>query len=283
MDPFIASINSKGGFINSKGCLINFHIQNPKSQSIIAFNILTKTIMKTNLCYILMVLGILSVSCEGERGEQGITGEPGDNCWTILGDVNGDGETNSLDCVGVDGVDGNNCWDTNNDGIADPDEDVNKDGNHDVLDCQGSDGQNSNFTAQKLEIDVSQVDTDLTQVNIAHPEITSELLQNSTLIFFLEDIEDNTFLAIPGRSDAQNRQYDVVLAPGEVILGVSDYDGFNDYGWIEDSWDTLHITIITIDPDAINGKSTQQDVLASLKLAGVDVTNYQEVMAHFGL
>jgi len=122
----------------------------------------------------------------------------------------------------------------------------------------------------------------LLRIYITFPvdELTNEILATHTLIFYLEDIDDNTYLAIPGRDFFHDRQYDISVSPGEVTLTMSDYDGGVPAGWIIGLYENLHITMVEINPDATAGKSSIED---ELKKAGVDIANYHEVMKYYGL
>ena len=67
-----------------------------------------------------------------------------------------------------------------------------------------------------------------------------------------------------------------------VRINLRDFDG-NPVDWAEDEWDILHITLIQNNESSMSGKNGGQALKAQLKTAGVDISDYHAVMAHFGL
>tara|TARA_R110002051_G_scaffold310482_1_gene383691 strand:+ start:4302 stop:4898 length:597 start_codon:yes stop_codon:yes gene_type:complete len=145
----------------------------------------------------------------------------------------------------------------------------------------GTNGEDGNANVKKIVIDVTSLPTDSSVVEISVPELTAEVLQNNTLIFFLEVSDGSGFLAIPGGTSGSGKQYNVsVLASGKVYLLVSTFDGNAPINWSANTFKNLHITMI--ETSSLQGKS-QEGVLANLKANGVDITNYHEVMQYLGL
>ena len=230
-------------------------------------------------------------------------------------DVNNDGNFDGLDCQGVDGTNGangTNCWDLNGNGVADidvddpdsdKDEDINNDGQVDALDCQGANGQqgdpgqDGNANVRKIEVDLTNDDNFLFGGGVIFVKagLTIEDVENHTLLFFFETVatdDFSIFQAIPGYSSVTNRFYGVGLSPdlGDTLpnddytvrINLRDFDG-NPVDWAEDEWDILHITLIQNNESSMSGKNGGQALKAQLKTAGVDISDYHAVMAHFGL
>jgi hypothetical protein len=121
--------------------------------------------MLTRNALLVLSFGCAPVTEQGLSGQDGSSGNDGQNCWDANGngeadlaeDVNGDGIVDVADCQGADGqpgTDGQDCWDTDGDGQPDPEEDINGDGEVDVDDCQGgssSDTADSGDTGEPSE------------------------------------------------------------------------------------------------------------------------------------
>ncbi|WP_421805564.1 collagen-like triple helix repeat-containing protein [Flagellimonas sp.] len=190
-----------------------------------------------------LAMNLALVSCSGEDGEQGAQGLPG--------------EQGPQGPQGAQGPQGE----------------------------QGEAGQDGNANVSKLiydfTLDGNEPAPEQNIIEIDLPELTNEILTSYTLIFFLEDIDDNFYLAIPGRDFFNDRQFDIAMTTGQLRLTVSDYDGWSfQFGWIPGLYERLHITMIEINPDTMGGKNS---VANDLKSAGVDITNYHEVMEYYGL
>jgi len=178
------------------------------------------------------------MSCSGEDGDVGPQGESGENgyhCWDTNTnrsndpeeDTNDDGEWNNLDCIGMDGLNGENginCWDLDADFMNDPEEDTNEDGKWDVTDCQGADG---NADVQKIILDLNDADIFFSTLELAVPQLTSEILQEYVLLFHFEyvSIGGSSYFSIPGGLAQWDRSYNVTFAPGFVYIIVSNFDG----------------------------------------------------------
>jgi len=197
----------------------------------------------------------LIVSCSGEDGEQGIQGEPGENCWEAPGvtDINNDGKIDISDCLGQDGE-------------------------------QGESGTDGNANVQKLTWDLSQTPAGESSIPIIVPEFTPEVLQNNTLIAHLEisDDTDTFYFLLPGRVLAFGQDVGIYYTEEGLLLSLYNPDG-TPGAWPQVDGGAsiiLHITMVEINPDATAGKNS---VANDLKKAGVDIANYHEVIEYYGL
>lgn len=214
-------------------------------------------IMKTSkvLFFSSLLISSLFISCTGEDGEQGIQGEPGDNCWEAPGvtDINNDGKIDISDCIGTNGED-------------------------------GEAGEDGNANVQKLTWDLSQTPAGESSIPIIVPEFTPEVLQNNTLIAHLEvsDDTDSFYFLLPGRVQAFGQDVAIYYTEEGLLLSLYNPDG-TPGNWPdlpEGVSVTLHITMVEISTNAMAGKNSVAD---NLKNAGVDIANYHEVMEYYGL
>ena len=179
-----------------------------------------------------------------------------------------------ISCSGDDGTDGINGIDGTN-------------GTNGINGQDGADGTNgqngTDASAQKIIVDISEVPGNISKIDIAVPELTDEILQNNTLIFFIESInpDGSIFIPVPGRVFELDRQFDIYFHVGELTITVSDYDGFSLEDWIPGIFTNLHIALIKT--STLQGKNAQENVMASLKANGVDINNYHQVMHYLGL
>ena len=179
-----------------------------------------------------------------------------------------------ISCSGDDGSDGVN-------GINGIDGTNGANGQNGANGVDGQDGIN----AQKIIVDMSKFGSGETSLEIIVPELTNEVILSNTIIYFLEALggdETTYYYAVPGRVEWLDRQFEIAALPGGVIMHVSDFDGNNnlDSGWVPDIFSNLNITLIK--NTTLQGKS-QENVMATLKANGVDITNYHEVMQYLGL
>ena len=248
--------------------------------------------MRTPLL-ILLALSLILMSCSGEDGAIGPQGESGENgyhCWDTNTnrsndpeeDTNDDGEWNNLDCIGMDGLNGENginCWDLDADFMNDPEEDTNEDGKWDVTDCQGADG---NADVQKIILDLNDADIFFSTLELAVPQLTSEILQEYVLLFHFEyvSIGGSSYFSIPGGLAQWDRSYNVAFAPGFVYIIVSNFDGSDtDPGWLGE-WDFLHITLIKI--SALEDKGQTAKIQKALMEADIVIEDHKALSPYFG-
>lgn len=230
------------------------------------------------------------MSCSGKDGDVGPQGESGENgyhCWDTNTnrsndpeeDTNDDGEWNNLDCIGMDGLNGINCWDLDADFMNDTNEDTNEDGKWDVTDCQGADG---NADVQKIILDLNDADIFFSTLELAVPQLTSEILQEYVLLFHFEyvSIGGSSYFSIPGGLAQWDRSYNVAFAPGFVYIIVSNFDGSDtDPGWLGE-WDFLHITLIKI--SALEDKGQTAQIQKALMEADIVIEDHKALSPYFG-
>ncbi len=219
---------------------------------------------------------------------------------------------------GNDGEDGIDCWDLNRDGIGNlpPEnqegneaevysEDINGDGVVDALDCRGEQGEQGEQGDQGEQgnANVIQYDWDLSNYGmdsgfdfniLDEMDISEQDLPNYTFLFYLVEAEDNLVFPVPAIIYIVNG-YRFVR-----VVYVEEPNNINEVGDVFCSFSTLsdetaynalpfgHFSsfrVVAIEVSTVinkNGNSSG-DVMAHLKAAGVDTSDYHAVMAYFGL
>ncbi|MGW9686584.1 hypothetical protein [Flagellimonas sp. 2504JD1-5] len=215
---------------------------------------------------ILIALGFLAISftfisCSGEDGTNGVNGNDGVGIESTVD--NGDGTFT------INYSDGSSF--TTGDLTGDPGND-------------GAPGDDGNANVQRIIIDVSQTPLDQSTLLLDVPELTNDMLQNHVLLFYLELFDPDTpfYLPIPGGFSVEDRSYTVAYSPERVQLRIANFDKTDTTAGWTGTWDFLHIVLVEIS-GLQQGKGDQQNVLKSIKAAGVDTNDYYAVMAYFGL
>lgn len=228
------------------------------------------------LCMIMLCMATILVSCSGEDGEQGPKGNPGES---IKGDA------------GDPGDDGLSCWDTNNDGKKDDSEDINQDGEWNALDCQGEQGDagdpgdpgqdgNANVEQHTFNLDLfgnyEFIELDLNNI-VDEPA-------NYAYLFYLVD-ENNFYHLIPG----QWLDTGISVSVSMVLDPESEFYGYLSIGFLDSDGNLYQVNgspfpeLIVVAIELSNTGKTSENIMAELKDAGVDTSDYYAVADYFGL
>lgn len=229
-----------------------------------------------------LFLGFAIASCEGpegKQGEQGIQGEAGTN------GTNGTDGTNGTN--GTDGTNGANCWDTNGDGVKDADEDTNGDGEWNSLDCQGTDG---NADVHVYVFNNPTWDASTMVLNLA--DITQDVMDTYLIRVYLGFPVDNTpngvYYEVPGAANAGTYYYRGWVNVGKYTIKAVQAINTDEAYLNPAVASSAKIMLIapsettTVDGNG-RGVSPQQAVLNELEAAGVEVSNYFDVCAYYGI
>jgi len=222
----------------------------------------------------LIGLAITLGSCSGSDGETGPQGKQG-----VAGLDGSDGS---------DGSDGISCWDLNGNGAGDADEDINNDGNFDALDCQGSDGADGADGTNGVDgnANVQQFAYDITLFG-DYGNLTLDLLNivdqpsNYAFLYYIVDFDGLTY-SIPG--PLYNEYYTTVYTD----VGSGGNSFYIDFFNTPD--DTVAVVpnglftqVIVVAMELTNGAKNSESLIADLKDAGVDTSDYNAVANYFGL
>jgi hypothetical protein len=223
---------------------------------------------------VVLCMALTMLSCSGEDGADGENGLPG-----------ADGNPGPAGAAGDSGADGISCWDLNGNGVGDitedtDNEDTNLDGVVDTLDCQGTDGTNgtdgnANVEEHAFSLDVfaNYIELPLDLNNIV------DTPANYAFIFYMEQ-NDGTRFHIPGHLVNNSHYARVQTNLPDGTLDILFYD-LNDNPHAVPGG--LYSRVIAVAIELTNSSKNSQNVMASLKAAGVDVSNYKAVAAYFGL
>lgn len=236
--------------------------------------------MKTIRLFSLVMLGmaLILASCSGKDGEQGPQGLQG-----VAGADGADGVN------GVDGANGISCWDLNGNGSGDADEDVNNDGNFDALDCQGVDGTNGTDGTNGLDgnANVQQFVYDITLFG-DYSNLKLDLLnyvnvpENYAYLYYIVDFDGKVY-SIPG--PIYNIYYATVyhnqFTTEETFFYIDFFNTSDDAAAVVPN--ALFTQVIVVAMELTNGAKNSEGLLADLKAVGVDTSDYQSVVAYFGL
>lgn len=220
----------------------------------------------------MLCLAVSLISCSGEDGEQGEQGKPGDPGAdsTVPGPQ------------GPAGDDGISCWDLNGNGIGDADEDINQDGNFDAQDCQGDNGENGvdgNANVQELLYGL-ELFGDYTELTINLNDFEEiDTPANYAFLYYLHGTNGNRY-SIPGHL-VDNTHYARVhtnLQTGTLFVNFYDLDNapYMVPGLV-------YQTVVIVAIELSNAGKTSENVMAELKAAGVDTSDYNAVATYFGL
>ncbi|MBA4745418.1 MAG: collagen-like protein [Muricauda sp.] len=222
--------------------------------------------MKSIRLFSMAVLGMAMVliSCSGEDGEQGPQGKQGPA---------GENGVN-----GADGADGISCWDLNGNGTGDAEEDINEDGNFDALDCQGANGTDGNANVQEhtFNLDVF-VNYDVLNLDL------NNIVDNPSNYAYLYYIDHkNGFrYSIPG-SLIGNTYYTRVYTEIETgVLRIEFYETSDDSSYVIPGGEYTQVVVVAI--ELTNTSKNSENLMAELKAAGVDTSDYNAVAEYFGL
>ncbi|MBS9461112.1 hypothetical protein KIM67_01725 [Flagellimonas sp. 389] len=180
---------------------------------------------------------------------------------------------------GLPGADGVSCWDLNGNGTGDAEEDVNDDGNFDALDCQGEQGVagNANVQAFTYNLDVNDDYSSLVldlNIFLAEPE-------NYGYLFYIEH-KDGLRYIMPGYL-SNNSVYTRIFF---------DFENNNNFEVrfhkTSDNSSTVipggqYTKVIVVAVELNNASKNSESVMAELKTARVDTSDYNAVANYFGL
>ncbi len=211
----------------------------------------------------MLCMAVSLVSCSPEDGQDGQ-----------------DGAAGPQGIAGVDGADGISCWDLNGNGVGDAEEDINDDGNFDAMDCQGADGVDGiNGNANVLEFHYNlELEAPYSQLTRNLNTYLDEPL-NYAFLFYL-DHETNLRYSIPGHlyNNLYYARVHTNLSTGNLIVS---FYGLDDTAYIVPAGEYHQLVVIAIEITQ-TGK-TSENIMAELKAAGVDTSDYNQVAAYFGL
>lgn len=215
------------------------------------------------VCMAMLCMAVSLVSCspeDGQDGQDGATGPQG-----IAG------------VDGADGTDGISCWDLNGNGEGDAEEDINDDGNFDALDCQGADGVNGNANVQQYAFDLTSF-ADYSQL----PLDLTDLVENPSNYAFIYYLDHSSGLrySIPGGL-FNNLTYCRVHTTQAGNLTVV-FHNTSDNSLHEVPGGT-YTQLIVVAIELTNTGKNSENIMAELKAAGVDTSDYNQVAAYFGL
>ncbi|WP_164732878.1 hypothetical protein [Flagellimonas marinaquae] len=229
----------------------------------------------------MLCMAVSLVSCSGEDGETGPQGPAG-----AAGVAGTDG---------ADGADGISCWDLNGNGVGDAEEDVNNDGNFDAMDCQGADGADGvdgvdgadgadgadgvdgNANVQEHIFDISGED-DYSSLSLN----LNTIVDNPSNYAFLYYIETPTGLkySIPGSLSA-NVFYARVWLNSGGFFNIRFHDTSDNSNYQVSQGEFDKVIVVAIELTSANKNS--ENIMAELKAAGVDTSDYNQVAAYLGL
>ncbi len=214
----------------------------------------------------MLCMAVSLVSCSPEDGQDGQDGQ--------------DGATGPQGIAGVDGADGADgisCWDLNGNGVGDAEEDINDDGNFDAMNCQGADGVNGNANVLEFQYNLG-LEPSYSQLVRSLNDFIDEPL-NYAYLFYL-DHKSNLRYSIPGPL-VNNIYYTRVhtnLVNGDIVVNFYDW---NNNSYMVPDGEYKQLVVVAIET-TIAGKNSE-DIMAELKAAGVDTSDYNQVASYFGL
>ncbi|MCA0958554.1 collagen-like protein [Muricauda ruestringensis] len=227
------------------------------------------------VCMAMLSMAMIMTSCSGEDGETGPQGDPGADS-TVPGPQ------------GPAGDDGISCWDLNGNGIGDADEDINQDGNFDAQDCQGESGeQGEDGNANVIAIE----DLFIQDVSIGSiyqfqiDQITGipvEELPNYSFLFYLKSASLNMY-PVPGHLINNDHYARIYYNEGNGDGELSFFNTSDDSPYVVPIAEYFSLTIIAIEHSTLGNKNGSNDIMAELKAAGVDTSDYNAVATYFGL
>lgn len=221
----------------------------------------------------MLCMAIALVCCSGSDGETGLQGETGPKGDSIKGDKGDQGDP---------GTDGISCWDLNGNGVGDitvdeTNEDINLDGVLDALDCQGDDGQNGNANVQEFEYNLDAFNA-YSQLNLSLETIV-DVPSNYAYLFYI-DTPGGLRYSLPGNLVNNTHYARVFINKTEGTFRINFY-GLNDMDYQVPGGTYSHVIVVAI--ELSNTGKTSENVMAELKAAGVDTSDYNAVAEYFGL
>ena len=227
----------------------------------------------------MLCMAVSLVSCSGEDGETGPQGPAG-----AAGVAGTDG---------ADGADGISCWDLNGNGVGDAEEDVNNDGNFDAMDCQGADGVDGadgadgvdgvdgadgadgvdgNANVQQLVFDISDeanyssLDFDLT--TLPNP------VTNYAFLYYIQQPNGLRY-SIPGGLNGNQIYARVILNTNSGSAFINFHNTSTDAVAVVPQG--LYSQVIIVAIELTNTGKNSENIMAELKAAGVDTSDYNQV------
>jgi len=240
----------------------------------------TKKKLFAYLTFVLF-LGFAVSSCEGPVGPQGEAGLDG------VDGTNGTDATN-----GTDGTDGANCWDTNNDGVQDAEEDINGDGVWDTLDCNGTDGTDGVDAVVAVHIFNNPTWDAGSNMVLNLPALTQEVIDTYVIAAYLgypvDNVPNSVYYPVPGTHSGGSyfvRNWINLETYTMKAVYVDNNENAYPNPDIASSAKILLIAPTETTETDGNGRmmSPQEVILDELNEAGVDITNYFEVCAYYGI
>ncbi|MHA7864777.1 hypothetical protein [Flagellimonas marinaquae] len=219
------------------------------------------------VCMAMLCMAVSLVSCSPEDGQDGQDGQ--------------DGATGPQGIAGVDGVDGADgisCWDLNGNGVGDAEEDINDDGNFDAMDCQGADGVNGNANVMEFAYNL-EFFSDYDVLNLFLTDIVEEP-GNYAFLYYL-DHQNGFRYSIPGPLFNNTRYTRVYTNLDTFELFIEFYNTSDDSSAVVPGGVYTHLIAVAI--ELTNTGKGRENIMAELKAAGVDTSDYNQVAAYFGL
>ncbi|MGC1471482.1 MAG: hypothetical protein WA775_02725 [Psychroserpens sp.] len=152
----------------------------------------------------------------------------------------------------------------------------------------GTDGINvadGNANVQVLTYDISTESGTFHEQNV--PEITQDVLDNDVILGYVKSA--NVFFPLPAVEDPDIIDFNISVAilEGFYIMDFVQNDGTS-YNLTAGDLQALKVIIIESSSTmegrfASPGNSSKENVLLELEHANVDITNYHDVMAYYGL
>ncbi|WP_133067226.1 collagen-like protein [Flagellimonas pacifica] len=155
----------------------------------------------------------------------------------------------------------------------------------------GQDGENGNANVQTYIFDTSTYDFGgLNYLLIEFPELTEGVLKNDAILFFIRrtdafDVDGQQISAYyPIPSKSLNHLIEVEMGVGGFYVVF--YDNSTNApvtDLYEGQYDLVKVVVIESSNTQTLGKNTKTEWFSKLKMEGVDINNYQQVMNYFGL
>lgn len=242
----------------------------------------TKTRLFTYLAFVLF-LGFAMSSCEGPEGPVGPQGAQGDQ-----GAAGTDGAT------GANGANGTNCWDLNGDGVQDAAEDVNGDGVWNAADCAGADGADGADGTANANVYIFNNPTwdagsnMILNLSAITQEVMDSYVVQAYLGFPVDNVPNSVYYNVPGAANAGAYYFRSWMNVGTYTIKAVEADNYENTYPNPDVASSAKIILIapanTTSTDG-NGRfgDPKEAIYNELAAAGVDITNYFEVCAYYGI
>ena len=146
----------------------------------------------------------------------------------------------------------------------------------------GEDGQDGNANVTTVSFDISE-EFGVTFIDLSVPELTAEFIENHVILGYVSSTATagvERWYQLPSQASFVPFHIAFSYLLTLVSLDFFDPSDYSSYTLLEGQLDELRLVFIEIsDPSA----KSQNSVLEDLEAAGVDVRNYEEVAAYFGL